>query len=90
MRREWDSKPLANDDAAIAEMKKNGTYLVPTLYLADWFLENAERIGTPAELIAKGRAVMPAARKNVARVCRGSQGRIWNRCGGVSARAERA
>jgi imidazolonepropionase-like amidohydrolase len=54
------------DDAAIATMKKNGTYLVPTLYLADWFLENAERIGTPAELIAKGREVMPAARKNVA------------------------
>jgi imidazolonepropionase-like amidohydrolase len=55
------------DDAAIAALKKNGTYLVPTLYLGDWFLENAERIGTPAELIAKGREVMPAARKNVAR-----------------------
>jgi imidazolonepropionase-like amidohydrolase len=55
------------DDAAITVMKKNGTYLVPTLYLADWFLENAEKIGTPAELIAKGREVMPAARKNVAR-----------------------
>jgi imidazolonepropionase-like amidohydrolase len=55
------------DDAAIAVMKKNGTYLVPTLYLADWFLENAEKIGTPPELIAKGREVMPAARKNVAR-----------------------
>src|SRR5260370_22231199 len=48
-------------------MKKKGTYLVPTLCLADWFLENAERIGTPPELIAKGREVMPAARKNVAR-----------------------
>jgi imidazolonepropionase-like amidohydrolase len=55
------------DDAAIAEMKKNGTYLVPTLYLADWFLANAERIGTPPELIAKGREVMPAAHKNIAR-----------------------
>jgi imidazolonepropionase-like amidohydrolase len=55
------------DDAAIAEMKQNGTYLVPTLYLADWFLANAERIGTPPELIAKGREVMPAARKNIAR-----------------------
>jgi len=55
------------DDAGIAEMKKNGTYLVPTLYLGDWFLENAERIGTPAELIAKGRAVIPEARKNIAR-----------------------
>jgi len=55
------------DDPAIAEMKKNGTYLVPTLYLMDWFYENAERIGTPPDLIAKGKEVMPAARKNVAR-----------------------
>jgi imidazolonepropionase-like amidohydrolase len=55
------------DDAAIAEMKKNGTYLVPTLYLGDWFLENAERTGASADLIAKAREVMPAARKNVAR-----------------------
>src|SRR5438477_4619163 len=54
------------DEAGIAEMKKNGTYLVPTLYLADWFLANAERLHVPAELIAKGRDVMPAARKNVA------------------------
>ncbi len=28
------------DDASIAEMKKRGTYLVPTLYLEDWMLEN--------------------------------------------------
>lgn len=27
------------DDAAIAEMKKNGTWLVPTLYLEDWQIE---------------------------------------------------
>src|ERR1700676_3908562 len=54
------------DDAAIAEMKKNGTYLVPTLYLADWFLDNAERLHVPAELLAKGKEVMPAARKNIA------------------------
>jgi imidazolonepropionase-like amidohydrolase len=55
------------DDAGISEMKKDGTYLVPTLYLMDWFYENAEKIGTPPELIAKARDVMPAARKNVAR-----------------------
>jgi imidazolonepropionase-like amidohydrolase len=55
------------DDAAIAEMKKNGTYLVPTLYLMDWFFDNAEKIGTPPEMIAKGHEVMPAARKNIAR-----------------------
>jgi len=28
------------DDAGIAEMKKNGTYLVPTLYLEDWMMES--------------------------------------------------
>jgi imidazolonepropionase-like amidohydrolase len=27
------------DDASIAEMKKDGTYLVPTLYLEDWMLQ---------------------------------------------------
>jgi len=48
-------------------MKKNGTYLVPTLYLMDWFFDNAEKIGTPPEMIAKGHEVMPAARKNIAR-----------------------
>jgi imidazolonepropionase-like amidohydrolase len=54
------------DDAAIAEMKKNGTYLVPTLYLSDWFMENAERNHVPDFLLVKAKAVMPAARKNVA------------------------
>jgi imidazolonepropionase-like amidohydrolase len=53
------------DDAAIAEMKKNGTYLVPTLYLGEWFLENAERLHVPEYGIAKGRTVMPIARKNL-------------------------
>jgi imidazolonepropionase-like amidohydrolase len=54
------------DDTAIAEMKKNGTYLVPTLYLADWFLANAERLHVPEELLAKGKEVMTVARKNEA------------------------
>jgi imidazolonepropionase-like amidohydrolase len=54
------------DDAAIAEMKKNGTYLVPTLYLGDWFLENAEIIHLPEFLQAKAKAVIPAARKHIA------------------------
>src|SRR5271169_2785391 len=50
------------DDAAIAEMKKNGTYLVPTLYLSDWFLENAEKLHVPAENIGKARVIVPIAR----------------------------
>src|SRR5467141_2457055 len=36
------------DDAGIALMKKNGTYLVPTQYLSDWMRENAVKIGLPA------------------------------------------
>src|SRR6202453_3543267 len=54
------------DDAGIAEMKKNGTYLVPTLYLGDWFLENAEKNHVPDFYLAKAKAVMPVARKNIA------------------------
>src|ERR1700678_4413460 len=54
------------DDAGIAEMKKNDTYLVPTLYLGDWFLENAEKNHVPDFYLAKGKAVMPIARKNIA------------------------
>ena len=30
------------NDAAIAEMKKRGTYLVPTLYLEDWMVEKGK------------------------------------------------
>jgi len=53
------------DDAAIAEMKKNGTYLVPTLFLGDWFLANAEKIGVPQYGIDKAKTVLPLARKNL-------------------------
>ena len=54
------------DDAAIAAMKQHDTYLVPTLYLGDWFLENAPKTGVPPQMLAKAQAVLPAARKNVA------------------------
>jgi imidazolonepropionase-like amidohydrolase len=54
------------DDAAIAAMKEHGTYLVPTLYLSDWFLENAPKMNVPPSMVKKGQEVMPAARKNVA------------------------
>src|SRR5216684_2860324 len=53
------------DDAAIAEMKKNGTYLVPTLYLGDWMSENAVKIGLPEMYAAKMRTIIPIARKNI-------------------------
>ena len=35
------------NDAAIATLKKNGTYLVPTLYLIDWQRENAATANLP-------------------------------------------
>src|SRR4051794_40811813 len=54
------------DDEGIAALKKNGTYLVATVYLSTWFLENAERLHPPPQLIAKAREVMPAADKNIA------------------------
>jgi imidazolonepropionase-like amidohydrolase len=55
------------DDEGIAAMKKNGTYLVPTLYLGYWFIENAERIRVPKFYLDKGKAVLPQARQNIAK-----------------------
>ena len=54
------------DDAAIATMKEHGTYLVPTLYLGDWMIDNAGLTRLPPPLLAKAKEVIPAARKNVA------------------------
>jgi imidazolonepropionase-like amidohydrolase len=54
------------DDAGIAAMKEHGTYLVPTLYLGDWMMENAEQTHMPPPLMAKAREVIPAARQNIA------------------------
>jgi len=54
------------DAEAIRLMKEKGTYLVPTLYLADWFIENYERLRVPEFMVEKAKVVMPAARKNIA------------------------
>ena len=54
------------DDAAIAEMKKNGTYLVPTLYLGDWMLENFERMHLTPMMLSKAKEIIPIARTNIA------------------------
>jgi imidazolonepropionase-like amidohydrolase len=35
------------NDASVATLKKNGTYLVPTLYLMDWNKENAAKTNLP-------------------------------------------
>jgi imidazolonepropionase-like amidohydrolase len=54
------------DDTGIAAMKEHGTYLVPTLYLGDWMIDNAGLTRLPPPLLAKARDVIPAARKNIA------------------------
>ena len=46
-------------------MKQHGTYLVPTLYLMDWFMENYQKMGLTENMLAKARVVMPAARENI-------------------------
>jgi imidazolonepropionase-like amidohydrolase len=45
-------------------MKQRGTYLVPTLYLTDWFMENYKRIGVPQYMVDKANQVMPIMRQN--------------------------
>ncbi len=55
------------DDEAVKMMKERGTYLVPTLYLTDWFLENYQRFNLPQSVIAKAKQVMPEMKKNIGR-----------------------
>ncbi|HLW78060.1 MAG TPA: amidohydrolase family protein [Terriglobia bacterium] len=51
-------------------MKQHGTYLVPTLYLSDWFMENYKSLGLTDDMVAKAKYVMPAARQNIGRAFR--------------------
>jgi imidazolonepropionase-like amidohydrolase len=50
------------DDAAIAMMKKHGTYLVPTLYLEDWQIQNGH---LPAFYHQKMVDVSAVAKQNI-------------------------
>jgi imidazolonepropionase-like amidohydrolase len=52
------------NDAAIAEMKKRGTYLVPTLYLEDWIVEKGN---LPAFYHQKMVDVSAVAKQNIKR-----------------------
>jgi imidazolonepropionase-like amidohydrolase len=54
---------LMNDEA-IATLKKNGTYLVPTLYLMDWQRENAAKANLPDFLQAKMKLVSGYGKTN--------------------------
>src|SRR5690242_20219033 len=53
------------NDEAIAAMKQRGTYLVPTVYLQTWMLENAQAIGLPPMYEGKMRQIIEVARKNL-------------------------
>lgn len=55
------------NDEDISLMKEHGTYLVPTLYLGDWFIENYQKLNVPPFIMEKARAVLPVARQNVSR-----------------------
>jgi imidazolonepropionase-like amidohydrolase len=47
-------------------MKQHGTYLVPTLYLGDWLMDNLSTIGLTPNMIEKAKIVLPIARQNIA------------------------
>jgi imidazolonepropionase-like amidohydrolase len=55
------------DDASIATLKKNGTYIVPTLYLMDWNRENADKANLPDFLKAKMAIVSAQGQKSLKR-----------------------
>jgi imidazolonepropionase-like amidohydrolase len=46
-------------------MKEHGTYLVPTVYLEDWVLQNLQILGWTPNSMEKARTVIPIANKNV-------------------------
>jgi imidazolonepropionase-like amidohydrolase len=52
-------------DAEIQLMKDRGTYLVPTVYLEDWLLENYKTLGFTASMIEKTNLVIPIARQHL-------------------------
>lgn len=55
------------DEAGIAAMKQHGTFLVPTLFIGDFLLQNLAVLHIPEFLAAKARQVLPAAKLHVAR-----------------------
>ncbi len=46
-------------------MKQHGTYLVPTIYLGDWLMENLSTLGLTPNMIEKAKIVLPIARQNI-------------------------
>ena len=55
------------DDAAIATLKKNGTYLVPTVFLGEYMDEHLETSAVPEYSKQKMRDVSAAMKRNIGR-----------------------
>lgn len=53
------------NDEDIQLMKQHGTYLVPTVYLEDWLLENVQTLGLTPNMIEKAKLVLPIAQQNL-------------------------
>src|ERR1700740_452040 len=49
------------NDEDIRLMKQHGTYLVPTVYLEDWLMENLQTLGLTPNMIEKAKIVRPLA-----------------------------
>ena len=55
------------DEEGAKLMKEHKTWLVPTVYLGDWLVQNAEAIKLPLPLLEKAKVVLPDARKHIAK-----------------------
>jgi len=53
------------DDEGIQMMLDRGTFLVPTLYVLNYIVQEGEKAGIPAENIAKGRSVIEDRDRNI-------------------------
>ena len=55
------------DDEAIEMMKARGTWLVPTLYVLNYVVEEGPRLGYPEESVEKGRRLLATRDDNIRR-----------------------
>ncbi|MGA7921843.1 MAG: amidohydrolase family protein [Candidatus Acidiferrales bacterium] len=53
------------NDEDIQLMKEHGTYLVPTVYLEDWLMENLQTLGLTPNMMEKAKMVLPIAQEHL-------------------------
>jgi imidazolonepropionase-like amidohydrolase len=53
------------NDEDIQLMKQHGTYLVPTVFLEDWLIENVKVLGLTPNMMEKAETVLPIAQQNL-------------------------